>query len=108
MEGIAMSYDLNRAYIQVSDMPIFEAFKGAPVAGHLIVRACELSNREYGHRHQKLAKSNNMKHPPSADRIFAGYLVVRNIDTPTQYETWMPGHVFEDLYRPAKAARGAA
>jgi hypothetical protein len=27
-----------------------------------------------------------------------GYLVVRKLGTPDQYETWMPGKVFEELY----------
>lgn len=27
-----------------------------------------------------------------------GYLVVRKCGTEHEYETWMPGHVFDELY----------
>jgi hypothetical protein len=39
-----------------------------------------------------------MKPEPSHSRIFPGYLVVRKIDTKSEYETWMPDHVFEEIY----------
>ena len=39
-----------------------------------------------------------MKPPPSCGRIFPGYLVVRNLGKSDQYETWMPDHVFDELY----------
>lgn len=63
-----------------------------------IVRARELANMEYKHRYQKLASEKNMKPPPSTGRIFPGFLVIRNLDTAEQYETWMPDHVFHELY----------
>jgi hypothetical protein len=63
-----------------------------------IVKARELANMEYKYRYQKLKSEKNMKPPPSTGRIFTGYLVVRNLGTADQYETWMPDHVFHELY----------
>jgi len=40
-----------------------------------------------------------MKSPPSSVRIFAGYIVVKNLDTEREYETWMPDYVFDDIYK---------
>lgn len=40
-----------------------------------------------------------MKYPPSAGRIFAGFIVVRNLGKKNQYETWMPDGVFEKQYK---------
>ena len=59
----------------------------------------ELSNRKYGHRYSKLSRSRTMKSPPSSVRIFAGYIVVKNLDTEREYETWMPDYVFDDIYK---------
>jgi hypothetical protein len=64
-----------------------------------VVRAMQLSNREYQHRYDKLRKAINMKKPPSSGRIFSGYLVVRNLDKKSEYETWMPDNVFDEIYR---------
>lgn len=36
---------------------------------------------------------------PSTGRIFTGFLVARRIGTPNRYETWMPSHIFHELYR---------
>lgn len=65
------------------------------------VKAIELANIQYKFRYQKLKVEKNMKPPPSTGRIFSGYLVVRKLGTPAQYETWMPGHVFHELYQKA-------
>lgn len=65
------------------------------------VKATQLSNVEYKIRFDKLKRENNMKSPPSCGRIFMGCLVVRRLGTRQQYETWMPDHVFEELYDPA-------
>ena len=65
--------------------------------GH-IIRAIPISNREYRHRYDKLNNSREMKHPPSSDRIFPGYLVVRNLGSRTEYETWIPDDAFDDIY----------
>lgn len=62
------------------------------------VRAIEMTNREYGHRYSKLHDSRKMKSPPSSGRIFPGVFVVRNLDTDSEYETWMPDDVFDEIY----------
>lgn len=64
-----------------------------------VVKAAEISNRDYGYRYQKLNTSQAMQSPPSSHmHIHLGYLVVRKLGTPQQYETWMPDHVFDELY----------
>ncbi len=63
------------------------------------VKATPLSNIEYKIRFDRLRRENNMKPPPSCGRIFPGYLVVRKLNTPAQYETWMPDDVFEEIYQ---------
>jgi hypothetical protein len=64
-----------------------------------VVMAFALSNREYQHLFNRLGKENNMKAPPgSYIHVMPGYLVVRKLGTPDQYETWMPDLVFEELY----------
>jgi len=65
------------------------------------VLSAELSNMEYELRFQRLNGSRAMKAPPSAKRVLPGHLVVRHPGQPDQYETWMPDHVFADLYRSA-------
>jgi hypothetical protein len=63
------------------------------------IRALAISNREYQDRFNRLGKSNKMKPPPGSHiHIMPGYLVVRKVGTSDQYETWMPDHVFEELY----------
>jgi len=43
--------------------------------------------------------SRKMQPPPSSHiHIHLGYLVVRKLGTPDQYETWMPDLVFDELY----------
>lgn len=64
-----------------------------------VVKAAEISNRDYGYRYHKFSASRTMKPPPSAHmHIYLGYLVVRKLGTSTQYETWMPSGVFNELY----------
>jgi len=53
-----------------------------------IVKAAEISNRDYRYRYSKFS-------------MFLGYLGVRNLGTSEQYETWMPNHVFNELYEVA-------
>lgn len=65
-----------------------------------IVKAMPLSNSEYDARFNRLRGVTNMKAPPSIGRKFMGYLVVRKLNTASQYETWMPEDAFEELYRP--------
>jgi len=48
---------------------------------------------------QGLSGSSDHHGPPSSHRhIYLGYLVVRKLGTPDQYETWMPDLVFDELY----------
>lgn len=70
------------------------------------VKAVTITNREYRQRFDKLAGKHSMKPPPgSAIHIMMGYLVVRKVGTPRQYETWMPDDVFDELYfDPTKTA----
>jgi hypothetical protein len=94
-----MAYDYTHPFVDASKLPVFLATdtETAQLYGAKI-RATEMSNTEYSIRHQKLSTNRTMRPPPSHHRIFAGYLVIRKIDTRTEYETWMPSHVFEDLY----------
>ena len=93
-------YDFERPFIDHAEMNVFVTDDSkTKLAFGPAVRAAELSNVEYKHRFQRLGSANNMKPPPSTGRIFSGYVVVRRLGTPAQYETWMPDHVFENLYR---------
>jgi hypothetical protein len=63
-----------------------------------IVKAAQVSNRDYKYRHEKYSLTRSMQPPPSSHmHIHLGYLVVRKLGTPEQYETWMPDHVFSEL-----------
>jgi hypothetical protein len=63
------------------------------------VKAAEISNREYAYRYERHSSDWAMQPPPSSFmHIYLGYLVVRKLGTTEQYETWMPSHVFDDLY----------
>ena len=67
-----------------------------------IVRAAEISNRDYKYRYSKYGSERSMQPPPSSHiHIHVGYLVVRKLGTPDQYETWMPNDVFDELYEAA-------
>lgn len=94
-------YDFNKPFVDSGSLPIFRAID-AEVASRYgtTVRATQMSNSDYARRHTRLAQSNNMKPPPSHGRIFDGYLVVRKIDTSSQYETWIPDHAFDEIYAP--------
>lgn len=97
-------HDFNRPFLDLDSMDLFTAVrqKEARMFGRT-VRAFPLSNREYLHRFHDLGTKNNMKPPPgSGIHIMMGYLVVRNLGTPRQYETWMPDDVFEELYEKKK------
>jgi hypothetical protein len=93
-------YDFDRPYIEQEKMLLYEVMdEGEPETYGQHVRATKLSNLEYKTRYSRFKATNNMKPPPSALRIFSGYLVVRKLGTPAQYETWMPEDVFETMYR---------
>jgi len=94
------SYDFDRPFISEVAMPLYAAIDADVAARYgRTVRATKLSNVEYKVRFGRLKRDNNMKPPPSCGRIFGGYLVIRNLGSPAQYETWMPEHVFEEIYR---------
>jgi hypothetical protein len=96
------AYDYNRPYIARGDMRTYVAMDAETASEYgRTVKATELSNVEYKIRFAKLKRENNMKLPPSCERIFTGYLVIRRLGTKQQYETWMPDDVFEELYAPA-------
>ncbi|GAB3512740.1 hypothetical protein [Pseudoxanthomonas daejeonensis] len=94
------TYTPDRPFIAVEDMALFDAIgpdtsrKYGPK-----VKAAGISNVDYKVRFGKLGSAHTMQPPPSCGRIFPGYVVVRKLGTPDQYETWMPEHVFEELYR---------
>src|SRR6476619_2760755 len=93
-------HDWDRPFIAQEKMALFDAIHRHTARMYgARVRAAELSNVDYKMRFEKLASTQAMKDPPSCGRIFAGYVVVRRLGTPEQYETWMPGDVFEELYR---------
>ena len=50
-------------------------------------------------RLERMRNDRRMKPPPSSLRILPGYLTVRKLGTPSEYETWIPDHTFEEIYR---------
>lgn len=93
-------YDFDRPFVDASTLPVYATIDRDVARRYgQLVRAAELSNSEYGRRYQRMSAANNMKAPPSHHRIFGGYLVVRRLGTPDQYETWMPDHAFAEIYR---------
>lgn len=100
-----MSFDHSRKMMDKHAMEKFIATSSEIAKKYgKVVRAVSVSNREYQHRFDTLSKSRNMKPPPSSGRIFPGYLVVRNLDTSEEYETWIPDHAFEEIYQKAEIA----
>ncbi|APW37161.1 hypothetical protein RD110_08080 [Rhodoferax koreense] len=96
------AFDFNKCYLDQAEMAVFDAIDGGAASKFgRQVRAVELSNAEYDRRYRRMAQSRNMKAPPSHLRIFPGYLVVRRLDCPDQYETWMPEGAFNECYRPS-------
>ena len=94
-------YDFNRPFIVQADMGTYLALDAQTARNYgKTVKATELSNVEYQTRFGRFERENNMKPPPSCGRIFMGYLVVRQVGTDQQYETWMPDDVFDELYEP--------
>jgi len=95
-----MGHDFNRPFMKQESMDLFEAIDQETASRFgKKVRAAILPNVEYRIRWGRLEEENNMKPPPSAYRIFPGYIVVRKLNRKGQYETWMPDHVFEELYK---------
>lgn len=99
-ESANKGYDFNKPYTKKSDLSIFTATdKETRKRYGNSVKALYLSNREYKFRYDKLHKQHKMKKPPLSGRIFGGYLVVRNLNTTNEYETWIPDHAFEEIYK---------
>lgn len=97
-----MGFDFDHPLIDSSALPRFEARDAEAFKNYgLQVLAVEMTNSQYDQRYQRLGKVHNMRPPPSHHRIFPGYLVVRRPGHPDQYETWMPDHVFDELYAAA-------
>lgn len=95
------AYDFNRPFVAAELLVEYRATDPEVARRYgQVVRATDMSNSEYATRYTRLAKSNHMKPPPSHDRKFAGYLVVRKVGTAEQYETWIPDHAFTDIYEP--------
>lgn len=91
-------YDFDRPFVSHQALRSYTARRSDIAAKYgRTVKAIELSNSEYNIRFHRLSSQNRMKPPPSAGRIFSGYLVIRRLGTSEQYETWMPADVFEDL-----------
>jgi hypothetical protein len=95
-----MPHDYDRPFREVSAMECFTARdKNDARKFGRYVKALEITNLEYSSRFNRFAEQNNMKPPPSSNiHIMSGYLVVRRLGTPEQYETWMPDGVFDELY----------
>ena len=93
-------YSEDRPFIAVEQMQLFDAVdRDTSRLYGPKVRAAGISNVDYKVRFNKLGATRHMKPPPSCGRIFPGFIVVRQLGTPDEYETWMPDHVFEELYR---------
>jgi hypothetical protein len=89
-----------RPYVALDAMTSYDAIDPEVARSHgHIVKAAGISNVDYKLRFERYGKERSMQPPPSCGRIFPGYVVVRRLGTSGQYETWMPEHVFEDLYR---------
>lgn len=94
-------YSSGRPFVTLEQMALFEAVDRDTARRYGVkVRAAGVSNVDYKVRFSKLSSSQSMNPPPSYGRIFPGYVVVRNLGTTDQYETWMPEDVFVELYRP--------
>ncbi len=89
-----------RPFVSLEQMKIYAARDRDTARKYgTMVKAAEISNRDYGYRYSKFSSTRTMQPPPSSHmHIFLGYLVVRKLGTPDQYETWMADHVFEELY----------
>lgn len=93
-------YDFERPYSDASTFPEYISIdEDTSVRFGKVVRAEAMSNAEYDIRYQRLSSVRQMRRPPSHSRIFPGYVVVRKPGAKDEYETWMPDHVFEEIYR---------
>ena len=97
---LAMAYDYNRPFIERKDLAKYLAVDETVARRYgSIILATELSNVEYKIRFGRFHNDHRMKPPPGTGRIFPGYLAVRKLGIPQEYETWIPDHAFDDIYR---------
>lgn len=90
-----------RPYVTDSDMTVYIARDRKTESRYgKKVLAVPIANIDFKTRYYQKVSHRRMQEPPSCGRIFLGYLVVRKLGTPLEYETWMPGDVFEELYCP--------
>ena len=95
-----MSHDHFKKFIDKYAMDKYQATdKKVRERYGVTVLAVEISKREYQHRYNKLSTTRAMKDPPGSGSLFLGYLVVRNVGGQDEYETWIPGHAFEEIYQ---------
>jgi hypothetical protein len=95
-------YDYDRPFITADKLSCYRAIDRDVTQRYgELVKAAEMSNVEYKMRFDKLASKQRMKPPPRTGRIFSGWLVVRRLGSPDEYETWIPGGGFEELYAAA-------
>jgi hypothetical protein len=93
------AYDFDRPYVPRERLRAYRATDAEVAARYgTTVKAIEMSNSEYRQRYGRMSGERRMKPPPSAGRTFPGYLVLRRLDFPDEYETWMPDHAFEAIY----------
>ena len=90
-----------RPWVTREQMALFKARdqKTAKLYGPTVA-AAEIANVDFKLRFARFSGERKMSDPPSCGRIFMGHLVVRRLNTPEEYETWMPSEVFDELYEP--------
>jgi hypothetical protein len=93
-------FDHERPFIDQAQMALYTTNDHKALRYGRTVKATEISNIEYLRRFERFKGHSNMMPPPSCGRIFMGYLVIRNLGTPDQYETWMSDDVFGEIYEP--------
>lgn len=108
MEDKVLSWE-KRPYVTDDDMAVYIARdrKTASMYGKKVL-AVPIANVDFKTRFNKSVSHRRMQEPPSCGRIFLGYLVVRKLGTPDEYETWMPDHVFDELYYPLSPVQQGA
>ena len=76
-----------RPWVTREQMALFKARdrKTAKLYGPTVA-AAEIANVDFKLRYAKFSRERKMSDPPSCGRIFMGYLVVRRLNTPEEYE----------------------
>ena len=95
-----VAYDYDRPFVERENLSEYVATDKTVARRYgSVILATGLSNKEYKIRFERMRKDRRMKPPPSSLRIFPGYLAVRKLGTPSEYETWIPDDAFEEIYR---------